>query len=357
MVEVNPDPNSSPASRQLRISNTKKVRLYDNTRISGTACLRYYYLRHVRHWTTDQKKLPLIFGSCWHDSMDVIWHNIPDLIESKETRRDVIHSAYEAFCNRWVNDGMTPVEELSPDDIDDLSPRIPQVAHEMLYHYVDARMHIFSNPTFKLLHIERPFAVPLDPNDDSLFYVGRIDKEFMFQKNRVLGEHKTSSSYKKNGSFRSDFTDSFTMSAQIDGYLYETRIEHPNERVSVWVDAALVHKTEHDGFMFIPIEHKIERLEAWLYETHHYIRQIEANLAVLEERAKTNSPYLAAFPKNPRFCMNYGKCEFFDLCTAIPNPAKLKEPPLGYKIEKWSPFNEIRLEEIGFTTANTEEPV
>ena len=329
------------------ISNLKKVKLYDNSRISNfKRCPRYFLYRDMYDWTPDRKAPALIFGSGWHAGMDVIWrrHAAP-----KQEFNSVADEAYQAFCGEWTKAGYADPSELSPDDLDELMPRTPMVAQEMFYNYIEERQYIFKDPSFELIDIERPFAVPLNPNDDSLWYVGRIDKIFRFKKRIKFGEHKTSTAYKKDGPFRGEFVDSFSPNSQIDGYLFYGRNEFGKEFDEVWVDAALVHKTVHDGFQIIPIARDFAHIDSWLYETMFWIDQIEMNKGVLRERSEMDTPYLAAFPKNTGSCGNYGGCSYGDLCRAISNPAKLQMIPMGYKEEHWSPFSEVKLEKLGFT--------
>jgi hypothetical protein len=329
------------------------ISLYDNTRISAYRnCPRYFYFGHVRNWQADRKSLPLAFGSSWHAAQDVIWRRHA---EPKDKLNDIADEAYAAFITEWVSNDLPAPENMSPDELEDMTPRTPQVAQEMIYNYLDARWTIFHDPGFELVDIEKPFAVPLDPNNPSLWYVGRLDKVFKFRGKYVVGEHKSSSAYRKDGGFRADFLDQWSPNSQIDGYLYTLRLLYGNDASAVWVDAALVHKQVHNAFRFIPVERQFAQLDAWLWETHAWIDQIEGNLEVLEERSALDTPYLAAFPKNTSSCTNYGGCPYADICKAVPNPAKLDEPPLGYKVQRWSPVDELKLEKIGFKVANNGE--
>lgn len=329
------------------ISNLKKVKLYDNSRISNfKRCPRYYLYRDIYDWTPDRKAIPLVFGSGWHAGMDVIWRRHKD---GKDQFNSIVEEAMVAFLGEWTHAGLPPPDEMSPDDIDEYLPRTPMVAEEMFYNYLEERQHIFKHPSFELLEIEQPFAVPLGPVDDSLWYVGRIDKTFRYNKRIIFGEHKTSTAYKKDGPFRAEFIDGFNPNSQIDGYQYRGHMEYGKEFGGVWVDAALVHKTVHDGFQIIPIEKQFSQIDAWLWETHNWIDQIELNKSVLKDRGDLDIPYLAAFSKNTGSCGNYGGCGFADLCRTVSNPAKLHDVPLGYKFEHWSPFDEIKLEKLGFT--------
>jgi hypothetical protein len=332
------------------------LRLYDNSRLSDyKKCPRYFLLRHCYNWTPTRKRLPLIFGSSWHAAMDVIWRNYA---APKQQFERVIAEAYAAFIATWQENGMPHPDELSPDEIDEYTPRIPQIAEEMLYNYIEARQYIFKDPTFKLIDVEQPFAVPLDPDNESLWYVGRLDKVFELRNKVLFGEHKTTTSYRKSPTvpFRSEYLDSFSLSSQIDGYLYKQLMEYGDKAGGVYVDAALVHKTVHDGFTIIPIDKKFAQIEAWLWTAHQWIADIERNKAVLIERSALDLNYLAAFPQNTGSCGNFAGCDFADICRGVANPAKLEEVPMGFKIEHWSPFDAMKLEAIGFTPDRAGEP-
>lgn len=331
---------------------------FDNTRLTSfKTCQRKYYYEHVRGWRPDRKSAALAFGGSWHAAMDAVWGNYK-VANSKDAKAHIISHAYGAFVEHWTSEGMPHPDALTPDELQDLAPRTPMIAREMLHAYVGARAHLFSDPSFKLIDIERPFAVPLDPNDTSLWYVGRLDKIFEYRGKAYVGEHKTTTSYKKGGPFRNDFTDSFSPNSQIDGYLFALRMAYRDKAAGVWVDAALVHKEVHDGFKILPVDRQHAMIDAWLWETRNYIDQIEGNMAALAEREHDDVPYLAAFPKNTAACTNYGGCPFADLCKTIGNPAHEKTPPLGYKYDLWDPLEHIDLSKIGLTVpaANAKEP-
>lgn len=332
-----------------------KLALFDNTRVNAfKVCPRYFYFAHVRHWRVDEKSVALTFGSSWHAAMDVVWsaQDAP----TKLAKKEIVEIAYDAFVLEWMK-AMPDPDELSPDDLENLAPRTPFVAKEMIHHYLDARSHIFNDPSFKLLAVEQPFAVPLDPNDAGLFYVGRLDKIFEYRNQVLVGEHKTTSSYKKDGPFRNDFIDGFAVSAQIDGYIYALRTEYGKRAAGVWIDGALVHKIEHAGFSFIPESRTDAALDSWLYETHTWLDGIRGNIAALAERRDPEAPYMDAFPRNTNSCVQYGRCPWLDVCRVCANPEALKEPPLGYHYEPWSPFDVIKLQKLGFTVEGSGEPV
>ena len=328
------------------------MKFFDNSRLSDCKrCPRYFYFRHERDLTRERdnkgfaKSPPLAFGSSWHDAMDVVWLELAGVKNS--SNQDVLELASDAFNRRWEEEGMTPVEEMSMEEADQLNPRLPSVAYEMLYEYIETRSNFLRNPELELIAVEQPFAVPLDPDNPELFYVGRLDKVFSIRGDIFVGEHKTSSMYSVSSTFRPSFIDSFSPNSQVDGYIYAAHSLYGNKARGVWVDAALVHKNVHNGFQIIPIERNLSQIDAWLWEVQYWIQWIEYNRESLTE-CGPNDPILAAFPKNTVACQDYGGCQFAPLCKGHANPYFDSEPPPGYKQEHWSPFEELELIKIGF---------
>lgn len=323
------------------------IRYFDNTRVSTAKnCLRMYYLRHKRDWVRDGKAIALAFGSCWHESMDVVY----GLTWTDKTNKEIHTLAVLRFNQKWVDEGYTPWEEMSPEEEDRCAPRTPGIAAEMLYNYIELNRNRLKK-NYTLVAIEPPFAVPLFPDNPNIFYIGRLDK--VIQENstgkKIIVEHKTTTSYKKNGPFRADWMESWSPNSQVDGYLYSANLVYDNEVKEIWIDAALVHKTVHDGFKFIPINRSFEMMNGWLYETRFWVNLIISQEEELERVREDdrNIGYMPVFPKNTGSCSHWAGCSLRDICKMIPNPEIEMEPPLGYKEEHWSPFNTLELEKIG----------
>lgn len=318
------------------------LRLYDNTRLAAfKKCPRFYFYRHVMDWETQTTRAPLVFGSAWHAAMEVVW---PEMIRGtpKET---ILRLAMAAFVENWVSEGMPHPKEISYEMEKELSPRTPSVGMEMLAAYIDERLPKMKD--LELISVERPFVVPLDPEDDTLFYIGKIDKVVSQKKmaKPIRGiEHKTTTAYKKDGKFRDSFTSSFSPNSQVDGYLYALHMIYPGKVSGVWVDGALVHKTE-TGFLFVPVEKRKDMLNAWLWETRYWIDQIEANRAALEHMSPEDE-YMAAFPKQTGSCYDFNSaCEYIYLCKSWPNPLG-KEVPPGFRVNKWDPLMFVDAEDL-----------
>jgi hypothetical protein len=322
-----------------------KDKYFDNTRISEfRSCPRKFYFRHVKDWTGSGFSAPLAFGSAWHSAMDTIW---PLLCGAAAERDDeaVVQAGYASFVEKWVESNGTHPEEMGPEEIEDLGARTPFVGMEMLYEYVLKRRKFLSE--IELLSVEQPFAVPLDPSDPDLFYVGRLDKVFRYRDDIIIGEHKTTSLYKAKGGFRSTFLDQWSPNSQVDGYLHAVHILYGDKAKQLWIDGALVHRKHHDEFIFIPIERQFAQLDAWLWETRNWISQIDGHWEASQDPGAADHSYMAAFPKNTSACQDFARnCSYIDLCKAWSNPLK-RPTPQGFIEEAWSPFDRLELDTIG----------
>ena len=328
----------------------QEVEVYDNSEIENHCkCDRMHYFRHVRHLTAKGQAKSLGFGSAWHKSMDVIWSEI--CWEGNKDDAGVGWAAGAAFMETWVELGFPGVEEwatLSKDEQKELMPQSPMTALEMIFEYIKQRRKFLES--IELLEIERPFVVPLSPDNPSLMYSGRTDKTFKMNK-RVLGtDHKTTSLYAKDGFFRSMYLESFSPNRQLEGYLHSLKMRHGKAAKAVWADLALVHRSVHDGFRFVPVEMQVDHLGAWLWETHQRIEEIRKNKQALREfrEAGVDAPFMPCFPKKPEACTLYNrKCGFMDLCRMWANPELFPEVPPGYIEDPWSPFEEYQLDQLG----------
>jgi hypothetical protein len=291
------------------------------------------------HWVVSGgPSAPLAFGGAWHEAMDVVWRGVKDGLP----RTTIANEAHTAFERKWVLEKMPDPNDIDMETQRELGARTPMRALEMIIAYVHEREKFIKEN--ELVHIERPFAVPLDPNDDTLFYIGRIDKIIKPSKNHYRGiEHKTTTASKKDGldyRIRPLFMESFSPNSQVDGYVYALYMLYGVDvKVDVWVDAALVHKSGED-FRFIPVDRKMAMLDQWLWITKHWVNLIETNASLLAE-ASPSDAYLAAFPMNTSSCFDFNvACPYLPLCKSRPNPLTwLPDVPAGYKVEKWDPLD------------------
>jgi hypothetical protein len=320
------------------------MRFYDNTKLScHRDCPRRYYFRHYAHLRAEGTSDALAFGLAWHGAMDVVW----DLItKGVDDDHEVVRNAFRnGFSPTWKEQGMIPLSEWTDDDSYTHNPRTPFTAIGMLEAYVPMRRRTILKD-FPLLAIERPFVIPLDPSDPELWYCGRLDKTSQNDAGIFILDHKTTTAYKKDGYFRSTFVDSFSPNSQMEGYAFAGNVIYQQDFKGIYIDAALVHKTVHEGFHLLPVLRAEESMDQWLWEARHEVERIEDYGANL-----TEDGVLRSFPRNTQNCFSFGKpCPYLDLCKAWDNPHRSileQGTPLGYTVDEWSPFDVNHLEEIG----------
>jgi hypothetical protein len=298
-----------------------------------------YFFRHVLDWTPEGVQWPLVFGASWHAAMDHVWRKL--LLEKEKgpiNHELIARGAFKKFVEKWIEEGAPPPEQIDYEMQQELAPRTPAHAYEMLVGYVFTKAKLVND--MELVSTERPFAVPIDPANE-VFYVGKIDKQVRLKSSgKIRGiEHKTTTAYRKGGPFRAGYIDSFSPNSQVDGYLFALHMMFPGEVEGIWVDASLVHKTE-EGFIFIPVDKQLSMLDAWLWDTREWIERIEADKERLAN-ASPNDPYLRAFPRDTNSCWNFNRqCPYAYPCKAWPNPLGRQMPP-NMIVEHWNPLDEI----------------
>jgi hypothetical protein len=293
-------------------------RFFDNSTLDTMrVCPRRFYYSHIRHWQTDSVKAALIFGTCWHSSMDFLWQN------PKATWQE----AFDAFMKEWNNSELAQAESF------DLFPRSPGRAAEMLQLYVE-RYADWLQTRIELVAIEKAFIVPLTEEDQKLFYVGKWDKLYKEGRFYYILDHKTSSS------FASTWLNGWSPNGQVDGYLYAGHMEYGDDFKGVIIDGALVQKTKLD-FLRIPVERQQDMLNQWKWEVVDLIDQIKYyETTLLDIRESKRDTFLKTYPKCTTSCNSYyGACPFLNLCKFISNPEDIKEVPDGYALNQWRPFN------------------
>lgn len=297
----------------------------------------------MRDWTTLGTSPALVFGSSWHEAMDTVWGCFK--LGKQLSDEEIASVAFESFCNKWAAEGMTPFDQMDADEMKQLKARTPMTAYEMIFNYVGERRGFLED--IEILDIEPPFAVPLDPDNPNLWYVGRLDKVWKRRGDIHVMEHKTTSLYSTTSTFRSMFVDSFSPNSQIDGYIHAGHMLYGDDFKGVWVDASLVHLKVHDGFKIIPVDRMFKQIDGWLYETHYWIDSINRSLAMLDE--SPDYDFMPSFPKNTNACTDFGGCPYMNICRGYANPSKQEKAPPGFKEEHWAPFDVLNLKALGLT--------
>lgn len=338
---------------------SSKLHFYDNTELScHKLCPRKYYFRHelgmVRDWD-GMGSAALAFGLAWHSAMDVIWQAI--CTHKEKDNKKVLAAAYTAWEDKWAEEKMPRAHELDSDLRKELKARTPDTALEMLDSYIAERRTFLECKVEALVAVEKPFAVPIYPDNDSVWYCGRLDKVVKMEGKIYIIDHKTTSAYRRSGGFAPNFLDSFSPNSQVDGYAYAGHLLWPEEWGGVWIDGALVH-SEARHFCWVSAARSIDALDGWLHYTREEIKRIvryREELEILDQRL----PFMPSFPTYDRACFDYNSpCAYLDVCKSLPNPRAFFQKhglPPEYIVKRWSPFDVNQMETLGFKPDEVEK--
>ncbi len=297
----------------------------DNSTLSAVKrCALHGHYRYDMDWTPQDRPIYFDFGTAWHKAMDELWKAVCwDHVSSAEAYQ----IAAAAFDAAWAELGNDPKPNQAL--AEEWSPRTPGIAREMVHNYIDIR-YDWLRYKIKLIGCEVPFVVPLDPDDPTLFYIGRLDKVIEENGEIVAPEHKTTTSYRVSGDhFAPPWISSFDPNSQVDGYNHGLHMTYPGKVKGVLVDGAMVHKTVHDAFRFIPAYRSPHQLEAWRQETLFWAR------------SWLRFKETGFFPRNTNGCVNqYHKvCEYISTCRQYGQAILDLEVPMGMKVERWEPYD------------------
>jgi len=313
--------DASRASKLSGMSTPSGKRFFDNSMLDVfRVCPRKFYFRHIRQFETTGLRIPLIFGTAWHASMDTIWGNV-----STATQTQLLEMAMQSFYKAWVDGGLKDTNDF------DLFPRTPARALDMLTEYI--KRYSDDLKRIEIVAIETPFLVPLSLENSEIYYIGKWDKVFRDRLGITIVDHKTASA------MAASWLSSFSPNGQMDGYLHAGHMTYGEEMHGVMIDGALVSKTKID-FLRVPLQRQLPQLDAWNWEVTDLIDQIELNEErLLDYRASGERlNHLQAFPKCTTSCTQYfGICPYHDLCQFWSNPEDHTMPD-NFQASTWTPF-------------------
>lgn len=318
---------------KIGLSRSDDVILIDNSRVKAyKACAMNYFINHQLYWRPAIDAPALGFGGCWHEAMAMIFNMIKKHGASHFSRKELIVLAKHAFMEEWKKREMP-----NPDNMlvmEDYFPRVPGVAFSMIENYVDQKYNWFQE--IEVLAVEQPFLVPLtEYKGKRVFLIGRTDLDFKDREGIWVGEHKTSSLYSKTYTFQYKFTHSFSNDAQVNTYVFKQKMTYGAKVKGAQIFGALMHAKIHDKFKVIPIYKDDFFLEAWYKDTCYWVHQLID---------QTEQDF---WPKNDTSCATqYGFCQNKAVCDMVSDPRSLATHPMGYKIEKWEPYDETTMKKI-----------
>lgn len=303
----------SVKSLELPIPYRDTYDVYDSSKIQQFMdCPRKYFINQVLGLTENMPNVHLVFGSAWHEAMDVLFED-----GIKESNLDL---AVEAFSETYKSDFPTSF------GLHGYDSKTMGNARKALKEYIQ----IYKNMEYELLHTEAAGTVPLD---DDIWIVVKMDKILRDRRGVRSFEHKTTGRKSKA------WMNKWESITQVGSYDHALRIMFPDEAGGIVIDGMVLRKSGNECVR-IPITKTQDQWQLWLWETKHWAEQIYWNFAQLQA-ASLNDRALEAFPRNPMSCGHFG-CDHPEICNYQCNPLQfIDELPPGYKREFWDPRNKI----------------
>ena len=294
---------------------------WDSTKINRYCeCPRAVFYEYLLGWRTDQPSNHLVFG-------DAIHLGLAHLLENGFDETSVTQ-AQNIFSTRYR-------EEFGPETDEMFYPKDVFNGERALAMYPLEYPRELDES--EVLFTEVAGSVPIDESRRLYLRMDAIlrNKE---QGYYFIREHKT-----KGGDFNHVWDAEWELAFQAFTYTHALYCMYPMDEVKgVEVNGLAFIKAAKTGgrvaFRRVPVWKSLPQMQEWLWLANEKLDQIYHDLDRLE-KCTEDDPILYAFPRNDRNCTKYFKiCEFHDFCLTWGNPLRrAKEPPLGFKVERWDP--------------------
>ena len=293
--------------------------VYDSSKIQTfQGCPREFFYRYVVGMTPIEPNIHLVFGSAWHEAMEVLMAYRAQDDSKRGYPEDVVLFAYERFLKVY--------RESYPNVFADADKGAKDTGNALqaLVEYAER----YKMDNFKTHYIEVAGSIPISPDERIHAKVDSIIEDD--NGNFSSMEHKTT------GRDSQAWNDKWSYIIQPGTYTHLLRCLYPPENVKgVTINGTILRKGGND-FKRIPVNRSNEMMNQWLWEVNHWVNQIKWNFEQLQE-CTVEDQVMHAFPRNPESCSKFG-CKFPTMCSFWGNPLrKLDQMPIGYKKEFWDP--------------------
>lgn len=277
-------------------------------------CPRGYFFRYVLGWQREESNIHLVFGSAWHEAMEVL------MLEGYSMQ--AVDKAYSKFMDVFMQGFPDESEHLA------MAPKNPEFALRALVQYVE---YWGRYDKFSTLYTEVAGSVPVSADRTIHTKLDSIIRdEFGHIRSR---EHKTT------GRNTESYRNKWSIMMQPSAYTHLLRAAFPDEEVyGVEMNVSVFTKSKGAEFIRIPVHKTDKNMRQFLWEINHWFDQIDWNFNMLEE-AKESDDVMHCFPKNGMSCGKFG-CKYPGMCQAWDNPLQhAHQAPPGYAVERWDPRN------------------
>lgn len=289
--------------------NTLLQQSFDNTSLSiFKDCPRKYYYSIILGWRPNSKAPPLLFGSAYHDCLELFEKRRAEGIGHTDALREAVRKAFVLAEAGFGDDSARSKLTL----LRSLVWYSEQYMHDVLSTYV------FPNGRVGL---EMSFSFPLpfgpEPNQH-YYYSGHMDRLAMYSGALYTVERKHTKTTLSEAFFQR-----YYFSSQIGGYVYAGKVVFDTPVSGAIIDATQV-AVNFSRFGRSVVHRVNEHLEEWMSDAHYWIRQVE--MAWKED-------YWAA---NTESCGKYAGCQFRKVCSKSPATRKLILET-EFRQDRWDP--------------------
>lgn len=296
----------------------ESMSILDSTKLGDfRRCPRYGFFRHVQGWNSAEPNVDLIFGQAWHTAMEFIFqHGLDDFDNYKIAHILGMEEILKHFT----------VEQ----DAENY-PKSTKGLYNGLLSFFDQRGE-WADYTF----------IDSEISGDLILEEG---KALRFKIDLILFDHRLNglspADHKTSKSSSYIYRELFQNSFQMKCYLYAAKSYFGgNEVKGLFINRSefLKNSVTHRKLIYMPSD---ETLQLWnvtaLIEFNRILHEIQ-QYATYDH---PDNSIMLSFPQCDSGCSKYNRlCEYFNICTLLPNPLKLKETPEGFIQRFWSPGEE-----------------
>lgn len=274
-------------------------------------CPRGYFFSHVLGFEPDKSNVHLVFGSAWHEAMEVLM--------LRGYSMEAVDEAYDAFMGIY--------REGFPNEAEDIAraPKNPEFALRALVDYTN----MWKDDKFETLYTEVAGVVAV--SDDRVIHT-KLDSIIRDQFGHIRSrEHKTT------GRNTQAWRDKWSIMVQTESYTHLLRAAFPDDEVyGIEINGAVFTKTKGAEFIRIPVQKTDKNMRRFMWSINHWLDQIDWNYNELSKSSESED-IMHCFPQNGASCSKFG-CRFPGLCSTWDNPLQhTHEPPPGYIRKYWDP--------------------
>lgn len=293
-------------------------------------CPRKFFYRYLLGWESEDPSIHLVFGSAWHEAMEVLFEDGPDYSNER------IMEAYSRLESVYRESFPVEAEDESRE------PKTPQNALDALVSYSE---RYTPRDTFTTNYVEVAGTVPI--TRDKLIHF-KIDVVVEKDNGDIwIIDHKTTG--RKSRSWQ----EKWDLVIQPWAYIHAAMQLWGVDRVQgMLINGTVFRKTDNEHVR-MKVRKTMEDMQVGMWEARHWIQQLDWNMKELEKSSPDDN-VMQAFPRNPASCCKFG-CQYPEFCKNWANPlarANFDEPPIGFEKEFWDPRerekeakNLVRLEE------------